>query len=310
MAKLFRTLRTRPDLARNIITFDGSLYPAPYKAQYPSPFLVRHWCRKWSIKRQERKLSGMIVASVQHMVNVTSLTLHDFRWLGTPYQTRVRNAIYSSISLTTLAIQGRDFFQPGSHSDCDFQLCMILRHQPLLERLELRSGDWDPGQWILPTDIPHLTHLMARPEEAKYLVPGRPVASLALRKMLTLPGEDIWEALTASTSPIHTLKVDIFDLQVVLPFLHLLSVHLQDLQDLALDGASYESLPMLTQGFPSFRSLRTLHLTIWVRWGRKQNRAGAALNMDRRRDLVTRVQLECPQFQSFDYSHRGCGFLL
>ncbi|KAG8994076.1 hypothetical protein FRB94_010176 [Tulasnella sp. JGI-2019a] len=180
------------------------------------------------------------------MVNVRSLTLHDFRWLGTTSQTRICEAICSTpsfTSLTALAIQGRDFFQSRRHSDCDFQLSLILRHQPLLERLELRSGNWDLERWILPTDVPHLTHLMSRPEEAKALVPGRPITSLVLGNILAMPDQDFWEALTMSTSRIDILKVEILECEVLLPFLQLLSINLQDVQELILDGAGYEHLP-------------------------------------------------------------------
>ncbi|KAG9026514.1 hypothetical protein FRB95_008740 [Tulasnella sp. JGI-2019a] len=256
MTKLLETLHTRPDLAYGIITFDGSLYPVPQKPRFPrvvTPIsLVKKWCQQRSMKRRERTLCHTAVSSIRNMVNVKSLTLSDFRWLGTSSQTLVCKAICSTTSLTsltTLVIQGREFSQSQRHSECNRQLCLILRHQPLLERLELRSGDWDLGQWILPTDIPHLTHLTSRPEEAKFLVPGRPIASLDFKKLSLMPRMDIWDALAASTSPIRTLKVDVFQHNVLLSFLRLISSHLQDLQNLALIGPSYDTLPL---GFPHF----------------------------------------------------------
>ncbi|KAG9031621.1 hypothetical protein FRB95_002488 [Tulasnella sp. JGI-2019a] len=315
MTKLLRTLHTRPDLAHNIITFSGSLYPASPKPRFPRVItptsLVKNWCQRWSTKQPDPQ---MTVISIHRMMNVKSLTLYDFAWLGTTSETLVRDAICSTISLTSLtslAIQGRDFFQPGRHLHYNRELSLILRHQPLLERLELRSGDWDLGSWILPTDIPRLTHLMSPPAEAIVLVPRRPVKFLVLREMLALPDQMFWGALAASASPIHTLKVGILQHEVLLSFLHSLSVNLQDIQHLSLNGPDYEHLPMLTQGFPSLSSLRTLHVTLWDHQACQVDGVDSdQLREDRRADLIARVRLKCPQFESLEYDHFsrcGCG---
>ncbi|KAG8993565.1 hypothetical protein FRB93_001944 [Tulasnella sp. JGI-2019a] len=292
-AELFRTLHGRLDLAHNIVTFEGSLYPTPRKSRF------RHWIQS------ERAFSKRIVISIHHMVNVRSLSLRDFRWVGTPAQTRICDAICSTgtfTSLTTLIIQDYDFYQYGRHPADKFQLCLILRHLPLLERLELWTSFWEIEQRILPTDIPRLTHLIARPREAKVIVPGRPITSLSIKYILMVPGRDFMEALSMSTGSIHTLKVETMDLQHLLSFLRLLSVHVQDVQKLILDGPRYEHLPMLTQEFPSFRSLRTVCVRIFdylectlhgvgVESWREENRA----------DLSADIRLKCPQFERLDY---------
>ncbi|KAG9032560.1 hypothetical protein FRB95_001225 [Tulasnella sp. JGI-2019a] len=210
-AKLLRTLHTRPDLAHNIISFGGSLYPVSPKPQFPRVItptsLVKNWYQMWSTKQPDPQLT---VISIHRMVNAKTLTLCDFAWLGTVSETLVRDAICSTISftsLTTLIIDGRDFFRSGRPPGYSRELSLIIRHQPLLERLELRSGDWDLGPWILPTDVPRLTHLTSLPEEAIILVPRRPIKSLILRDMVELPDQVFWGALAASASPIHTLKI-------------------------------------------------------------------------------------------------------
>ncbi|KAG8999099.1 hypothetical protein FRB94_006435 [Tulasnella sp. JGI-2019a] len=313
MVKLLRTLHTRPDLAHNIITFDGSLYPALQKPRFPRVVtptsLVKNWYQRWSMIRRERTLSHMTVTSILHMVNVRSLTLRDFRWLKTTSaQTLISHAICSTVSLpslTSLTIHGSDF-RPETKPNYVIQLSLILRYQPFLERLELRSGEWDLERWIFPTDLPRLTHLMSGPEEAKVLVPGRPITSLALRKLSVVPRMDVWVALTTSTSPIHALKVDVLQHDVLLSILHFISSHLQDVEDLTLNGPTYETLPLLTQGFPSLPSLRILHVTLWVHLGCEMESVCTTLREGRRADLVTRLRSECPEFKSLDYRDRGC----
>ncbi|KAG9000882.1 hypothetical protein FRB94_005105 [Tulasnella sp. JGI-2019a] len=315
MARLLRTLHARPDFAHNIISFGGSLYPALPKSRLPRVItptsLVKNWCQRWSTKQPDPQLT---VISIHRMVNVRLLTLYDFAWLGTISETLVRDAICSTISLTsltTLVIDGRDFFRPGLPPGYNRELSLILRHQPLLERLELRSGDWDLGQWILPTDVPRLAHLMSPPAEARVLVSRRPIKSLVLRNVYALPDQVFWGALAASTGPIHTLKVDILHHVVLLSFLDSLSVNLHDIQHLTLNGPDYEHLPMLTQKFPSLPSLCTLRIILWEHQGYQMDGADIdRLREDLRADLTARVQLGCPQLESIDYGHfTGCGCL-
>ncbi|KAG9032557.1 hypothetical protein FRB95_001222 [Tulasnella sp. JGI-2019a] len=305
MSRLLQTLHTRPELARNIITFDGSLYLAPRKSRFsrvvPRTSLGKSWFGQRSTKRH---VSRATVAILHRMVNIKSLKLYELTWLGTESQTLVCNAICSTMSLTSLTIQGYGLFHSSRHPDSDSQLSAILRHQPLLERLEL-EGEWDLEQWILPTDVPHLTHLMSRPGEAKFFIPGRPIASLSLMEIRAAPDKDFWEALSTSASSIHTLKVNILKDGALLPVLQLLSTHLRDVQDLSLEGPYYENLPMLTAGFPSFLSVRTLHLTVWEHCCpiHKEEHIN-----NLRTDLIARVQLECPQLESLEYGHFSrCG---
>ncbi|KAG9032562.1 hypothetical protein FRB95_001227 [Tulasnella sp. JGI-2019a] len=250
------------------------------------------------------------------MVNVKSLSLRDFHWIGTPSQTRICDAICSTvslISLTALVIQNCDVSTHERQADHKFQLRLILQHHPLLERLNLWSGHWDLGQWILPTDVPHLTHLTSRPREATVLVPGRPVTSLSLTHVLTMPNQDFWEALALSTGPIHTLKMDIYDPEALLLFLQSLSVHLPDVRKLILDGPNYEDLPTLPQGFPSFRSLRTIHIPLIDCLECTLHDLGSdSQRDDQRADFTARIRLKCPRFERLDYglfSLCGCGIL-
>ncbi|KAG9032559.1 hypothetical protein FRB95_001224 [Tulasnella sp. JGI-2019a] len=272
-ARLLRTLRTRPDLAHNIITFDGNLYLAPRKSRFPRVIprtsLGRTWFGQRSMKQHDSR------TAIHHTVNVKSLKIHDFGWLGTESQTFVCNAICSTISLTSLNIQGYVFFHPYRHPDSEFQLSVILRHQPLLERLELRD-EWNLEQWILPTDVPHLTHLTTRSEEAKIFVPGQPITSLSLREIWVMPNKDL------------------------LPFLQFLSTHLHDVQDLTLDGPYYENVPMLTLGFPSFLSLRNFRITVREHCTPDDDDEPREIRCT---DLISRVRLECPQLKYLAYSH-------
>ncbi|KAG9026515.1 hypothetical protein FRB95_008741 [Tulasnella sp. JGI-2019a] len=316
MSKLLRTLHDRPDLAQNVITFNGSFYPALLKSRGPRVItptsLIQHWYQQWSVERHERAFSTTSATSINNMMNVKSLTLHDFHWLGTPSQNLICDAICSTVSLasvTTLILQGYDFFQHKRHAGSECQLSLILRHQPLLERLELRSGNWDLEQWILPTDVPHLTYLKSGLKEAKVLVPGRPITFLAFRKMSAMPDVDVWQALTASTEPIRTLKVDIPEVNFFSSFLNIISVHLQDVQNLVLTGPGYDSLPMIIENFPPFRSLRTLHIKLWDHVDNRIENISATLYENRRANFITHLRLESPQFESLIYSDCSCNIL-
>ncbi|KAG9000886.1 hypothetical protein FRB94_005109 [Tulasnella sp. JGI-2019a] len=236
MLKLLRTLHTRPDLAHRIVTFDGSLYPIAPVVSTPS---IQRQQRP--MNRSERALSSTIVILIHNMMNVKSLTLHDFSWVGTPCQAIVCNAISSTLSftsLTALAVEGRDF---GERREYSSQLSLILRSQPLLECLELRSGAWDLGRWIFRSGVPRLTRLVARLDEAKVLVPGRPITSLSIKHMSGPPSLDVWEALAASTAKVTALALDA-GYGPLEPSLRSIALHLQSIQELVITGVSIREI--------------------------------------------------------------------
>ncbi|KAG8844915.1 hypothetical protein FRB96_002804, partial [Tulasnella sp. 330] len=209
--KFFQALEKRPEIAKNVVSFDGSLFPVPidrFPRVVTPTALSKHWLRKWGAKKQGRNLSRTIPTSLQHMRNVKSLTLHEFEWLGTPSRDLYSDGFPSSLSLTTLILNG-----PMAHrtlktwSAYNSQLITILRHQPLLEHLELRSSAWDL-QLLLPADVPRLTHLVSRPEDAYALVRGRPITSLTLVNTRWVPDLLIWLALEASTATVTNLRIN------------------------------------------------------------------------------------------------------
>ncbi|KAG9032551.1 hypothetical protein FRB95_001216 [Tulasnella sp. JGI-2019a] len=300
MAKLLRTLYTRPDLTHYILTFNGSFSPVPHIDSPPSGL------NRWLLNqlRHARTLSGMITTLIHHMVNVRSLTLQDFDWLETASQTLISNALCSTTSfasLTALAIEGHNFFQPGKTGDYTSQLSLILRSQPRLERLELRSGDWDLEHWILQSDVPSLSHLMAQPSEAPVMVCGRPIRSLFIRNVLTVPTSDIWEAVARSEALIDTLTLEVIQYKDLTPTLYSASMYMKDVQKLVIHGAACQELPLLISGFPSFHYLQTLRVMVWDYWdGGKISVNGERTNEEERIDATIFLRSRCPRLQNLE----------
>ncbi|KAG9000879.1 hypothetical protein FRB94_005102 [Tulasnella sp. JGI-2019a] len=292
----------RPELAHNIITFDGTLHPAPPKSQIPPVMLISsitHCNQQLSTRIQEQAFSETIVTSIRHMVNVKSITLHDFGWLGTPYENLVRDAISSTVSLsslTTLIIGGQDFPKSGGHENHSSQLSLLLRSQPLLESLELGSGEWDLQNCILRSDVPRLSRLVARPHEARFLVPGRPITSLSITSIFTVPGPDEWKMLAASAVPLTFLTLDdTIDPEVLESALRSVATHFKDVQRLLIYGAAYHAFPLLVEGLPSFPSLRTLRLMAW-----DIDTEGKKKIDSRRLHAITCIRSVNPQFENLE----------
>ncbi|KAG9000878.1 hypothetical protein FRB94_005101 [Tulasnella sp. JGI-2019a] len=302
MAKLFRTLHTRPDLARNIITFEGTLFPAPPKYRSPSvtPLsFIKNWNKRRSIRKQERVICETTVASIHHMVNVQILTLSDFGWLGTPYQNLVRDAISSTASLsslTILTIEGKAFDISSRHEGYSLELSLLLGSLPLLECLQLPSGDWDLEGCILQSDVPYLGRLLARSQEARLLVPGRSITSLAIVQLFEVPDPDEWRFLAASAVPITFFALnDTRSPKVLKSVLRSVAKHFKDVQRLILHGSIYDMLPLLVEGLPSFSSLRTLCIMAWdIDTEGKKRIEGQRLH------AITCIRSVNPQFENLE----------
>ncbi|KAG9026512.1 hypothetical protein FRB95_008738 [Tulasnella sp. JGI-2019a] len=236
------------------------------------------------------------------MVNIKSLTLRDFGWLGTPYQNLIRDAISLTVSLsslTSLVIQGQDFPPSGRHENHSVQLALLLRSQPLLECLELRSSEWDLQDCMLQSDVPRLSHLVAGSREARFLVCGRPITSLFIRSITREPGPDGWKALAASSAPITFLALDDMYHPFLEAALHSVAMHFKDVQKLSIQGAAYQILPLLIGGFPSFPYLRTLRLKAW-----DLNMEGTESIEDQRLDAIMYIRHRCPQFQNLEMDQK------
>ncbi|KAG9026506.1 hypothetical protein FRB95_008732 [Tulasnella sp. JGI-2019a] len=210
--KLLGTLHTQPELAHNIVAFDGRLYPAQdrhhFSSRVPTPIL-KHWHQEHSIKRYERKITKSTATLIHHMMNAKSLELQDLPWLEIRIEESICNLICSTASLrslTSLAIQCLEMSSRDLNKRRDYSrhLCLILRGHPLLERLELLPGLWDLGPWILQSHIPRLSHLAANSDTARVMIRGRPNTSLYIPNLMDVRDADTWEALAASTAPINS----------------------------------------------------------------------------------------------------------
>ncbi|KAG9026511.1 hypothetical protein FRB95_008737 [Tulasnella sp. JGI-2019a] len=246
MANLLRTLRSRPDLARNITTFHGSLHPVTQFVSLPPT--LKDWDQQWPTMRRERTYTTSIMASIPSMMNLKFLTLHDFEWLGSMSQDIVCDSIpppvpLAAITLTTLVIECRSFFLTGDLEENSIQLSLILRSQPFLECLALRSGNWDLEPLIVPSDIPLLSHLMAKPREAKVLVRGRPITTLFISGMLIVSDLSVWESIAASSAPITTLTLELAYHDVLGSALALAAIYTKDVQKLVIQGVIPRELP-------------------------------------------------------------------
>ncbi|KAG9000875.1 hypothetical protein FRB94_005098 [Tulasnella sp. JGI-2019a] len=301
MAKLLRTLHTRPELAHKIITFDGRLYPAPdryhFSTRVPTPVL-KHWYQEHSMKR----LSKSIVSLIHNMVNVKSLTLRDFHWLGTRVDDRIFNAMRSSTSLrslTSLAVKCETkCWTSGTHENYSLQLCLVLRSHPLLERLELGPGRWDLEPWILQSDIPRLSHLTADSNAARVIVPGRPITTLYIPNLMGVRDVDTWEALAASVMPITTLAFDFLWERKASPLCSI-GIYMKDVQHLVLNCFSVMMLPRITKELPSFRCLRTLRLSVL-----NYSPNGRNDYEGKRTEAIIRIRSICPEFQDLKIGAR------
>ncbi|KAG9000876.1 hypothetical protein FRB94_005099 [Tulasnella sp. JGI-2019a] len=204
--------------------------------------VLGHWYQERSMKRCERRFTKPISTLIHHMVNVKSLTLHDFHWLGTRVEDRICDVICSTVSLrflTSLAIhcENTALWRPDTHGNYSLQLCLVLRSHPLLDRLELGPGLWDLEPWIQPSDVPRLSHLTADSDAVRVMVRGRPITTLYIPNLMDV--RDV-AALIDSVVPITTLTFDILP-ECNESALSSIGTHIKDIQHLVLGHADVAS---------------------------------------------------------------------
>ncbi|KAG8865644.1 hypothetical protein FRB97_004542, partial [Tulasnella sp. 331] len=102
--------------------------------------------------------------------------------------------------------------------DYEHELAMILKSQPLLKRLELRIGKWDMDMWLSPTGLSHLHSPVVNEEEARMLIPRRPITSLTLLGVDKVLDDDAWKDLATSSTLITSLTFDVIEEGLVPPF--------------------------------------------------------------------------------------------
>ncbi|KAG8869094.1 hypothetical protein FRB98_002862, partial [Tulasnella sp. 332] len=244
LSGVVRTLSTRPDLAQRVVTWNGYLFPLLYE---PGPF------RKSSSKLLSKLNSPM---PLSHMVNLNSLTIHSFNPLWSVSYRRVRPTL-DAICLTTLIITGPSFRWPNPNPGDERELAMILKSQPLLQHLELRSGKWDMGEWLSPVDLSHLHSLAAREEDARRLIPGRPITSLTLFDIDKVLDESSWQELAASSTSTYDLTFCVTRKDLITPFLQSAAKHLE-LESLRVTFLPIEHVAKVYENFPVFSRLRSL----------------------------------------------------
>lgn len=188
--RLLRTYKTRPELAKRMKSFSGYLGPLldtnPGSRYRPGEFLGATFDGTPS--------------------NLTSLYLYDHDWLWSSAFSQLRGMV-CYLKLTSLKIRGSRLRSFQRATPDATQLVVMLRCQPRLKELELLSGPWDVTS-LLKSDIPELRTLEAGPEDARTIVPGRPIRSLKLRLSKGLD-EDTWKALGMSTVGVRDLTLDL-----------------------------------------------------------------------------------------------------
>ncbi|KAG8844912.1 hypothetical protein FRB96_002801 [Tulasnella sp. 330] len=176
------------------------------------------------------------------------------------------------MALTSLILPGSTWSIPNKDVE---QFIMTLRHQPLLGCLEVWSGNGDLRRRILPTDVPRLKRLVVHVQDASALVQGRPATSLTLLDTRRMPEGRIWEGLAASTTTIVDLTIVVRKGGFLEPLLYSISIYFPGVQNLALDGAGYDEIPVLNCGFHPSPRLRNLQLLLSdYSYGRENNLKG------------------------------------
>ncbi|KAG8980757.1 hypothetical protein FRB94_009791 [Tulasnella sp. JGI-2019a] len=278
-----------------IVWLEGSLIPRQYKTipvrdsrQRPSRHLLSKskWVKqgRW---HDETQFSQGLRTSLLQMGNIKSLTLYDFDWLWTISHSVVRTALVPG-SLTSLILSGPAYRGGFRRTGGNYELAMILRQQPLFERLELRAGDWNMDEWILPTDIPHLRTLVSGVIEAIKLVPCRPVTSLNLIDIRQVPEDAAWQALATSASPILTLVLNI-GLNHLKGILRGAAAYLIEVESLYLKGICAQDLGVIRKRFPMFHRLRTVHVPPGVCWH--------IITDPQRINFTEGIKLRCPSIE-------------
>ncbi|KAG8884102.1 hypothetical protein FRB98_002627 [Tulasnella sp. 332] len=211
-SELMRTLHARPDLSRRVASLEGYLYPlfakemAGISTQIPNSYFT-------------------------FPSNLRSLYLYDHDWWYNPAFVQARYSL-SHLALTSLTIRGSGLRGVrGPHHEPN--IVPILRLQPILERLDLRLGKWDMES-IGPCDIPDLATLSAGTDEARFIVPGRPITSLTL-SVKRLEEEEVWKDISASTRRLTSLTLDVLRCGMLLPqTLEMAAAHMTGVESLTL----------------------------------------------------------------------------
>ncbi|KAG8871487.1 hypothetical protein FRB97_008650 [Tulasnella sp. 331] len=292
---LLRTLSTRPDLAQRVHTWNGYLYPVLYKAPYPDAYGPK-LLSKQRLKRRRQvqevvDFSSTLAKSLNHMSNLKSMTIRDFDWLWTASHSVVAPSV-AGASLTALFITGSAFRCPGRRAGYELELAMILKSQPLLERLELRSGKWDMEEWLTPKDLTHLHTLVAGEADARRLIPGRPITSLTLHYVTRVLDNNAWQGLAASSEPITSLTFSVSRKEFIPPILQSAAKHMEALESICASSLCIEHLGKVYENFPTFKRLRYLSVTMRECWHNDTK-----LKEEYLTDLRTGVQMGSPSIE-------------
>lgn len=258
---IFRTLANRPDLAQTVTTFSEYINPIIRGPPFPSlPYIICCCCiaipLDWWSDRQEKRETARHLRNVakafSHAKNIRVLHIRNY------YSPRP-NPIFHSIAPAIAAMDLREL-----HVQSLFwpkQLVPFLRPHINLTCLELSSGAFHLED-ITPSDIPKLTHLTSHLEDARWIVPGRPVDHLRLESTGRLTEQETVEAykrVSLSTGTVKELTVPI------LRFLEETSLeiagrciaeYLPAVETLCLHGTSYDSCINPKQVLNYFRRTR------------------------------------------------------
>ncbi|KAG9003905.1 hypothetical protein FRB94_002822 [Tulasnella sp. JGI-2019a] len=235
-----RTLHARPDLARRISSFGGYLYP----------------------------IFDGVVSGISTRIpggyftlppNLRSLYLHDHDWWWNPAFFPAYSSV-SHLALTSLTIRGSGY--RGVHGiSFEPDIAPILRLQPLLEHLDLRLGQWNM-ETLGPYDIPDLTTLSAGVDEARFIVPGRPITSLKL-SIRRMEEDEAWRNMSASTRRMSSLTLDVLRCGMLLCVtLEMAAMYMVHTENLTIHSLKAHDITPAIDMFGSFSNLRTLRIKI------------------------------------------------
>ncbi|KAG9008721.1 hypothetical protein FRB93_006267 [Tulasnella sp. JGI-2019a] len=298
LMNLFRTLDTRPDLASNIITFDGSFYAC--MDYFMTPSRTRQWRRKWLMKRDKRTQSSAKETLLHHMVNVKSLTLRGFGWPRTPSQALLTGVMSLTSLKALIIIENYESYYPYTTPNFGTLGNHVIHHHQLLECLEFRSGGWCLERRIQQSDGPRISHLIDRPHKAGVMVYGGPVAALLIKSEGLSPNPyrwDVWKLLAAEVAPIIALTLDAPEREPFESILGLAAQYLKDIQTLVIKKVLFQEVHSLTGRLPSFCCLHTLRFIVpdLLVGG-----MGRKMSEEQRIDATTDIRSRCPQFRNLE----------
>lgn len=204
---IFHTLATRPDLAEAVISFSADIYKGT--AFYQSPRGISRLWNLWTqtsllskIERSEAELLKDLVTMFNSAKNIRSLNL---RFIGIDISKTV--ALYSPMSR---AIEAMDLRSLTIHPNFwPNDIIPALRSHPNLKHLAF-VGTFPDVSAILPTDLPHLASLTCSLDQARHLVPGRPVTILNMTSSRDPPlglRDEAFQRLGLSTGPLKEITL-------------------------------------------------------------------------------------------------------